>query len=292
MLKQSIWFLISCLFALPAWANLRYYGASIENSDWSITQYSPIICEMTHTIPRLGNVYFTSEARKTPNMTFTMEMMVKPRHVTPVKLVSHAPLWRPGVTDQHLLDLKFQRARNPEISERVAWIMLNELELGMEPTFFFNDWNNPKDKVAIGLSPVDFNINYAEFKNCLVNLLDYSLKDFSFMTLFFSRGSELTPESYNKFEKLKRYLLYDNVIHRVHIDSYTDGYGGLRANKRVARARAKLIKDIFIEFGVSASKIVVKTHAKKRFVGKNSTLSERLKNRRVVLRVVPMSDEF
>lgn len=292
MLKHSVLFLISSLLALPCWANLRYYGASIDKADWRVTQYSPIICEMRHHIPNFGSVYFTSKARKTPNMTFRMEMMVKPRHVTPVKLVSHAPLWRPGITDQHLLDLKFERARDPEITQRIAWIMLNELELGMEPTFFFNDWNNPNDKVAIGLSPVDFNVNYDEFKLCMVNLLDYSLQDFSYMTLYFSRGSQLTRKSHQIFERLKRYLLYDNVVSKVHIDSYTDSYGGFKANRSVARARAKLIKDIFVKFGVPANKIFVKTHPKKRFVGKNNIPSERQKNRRVVLRIEPIEEEF
>ena len=73
--------------------------------------------------------------------------------------------------------------------------MLNELELGMKPTFF-QRLEQLNDKVAIGLSPVDFNVNYDEFKLCMNNLLDYSLKDF-FMTLYFSRGSQLT-QNHNK----------------------------------------------------------------------------------------------
>ena len=54
----------------------------------------------------------------------------------------------------------------------------------------------------------------------------------------------------------------------------------------------KLIKDIFVEFGVPENKIFVKTHPKKRFVGKNNIPSERQRNRRVVLRIEPIEEEF
>ena len=84
--------------------------------------------------------------------------------------------------------------------------MLNELEMGMEPTFFYNDWNNPQDKIAVGLSPVNFSTKYHEFKKCMNGLLRYNLEDFSFVVFYYRKGSVMTEHSVSMLEKLSEYL--------------------------------------------------------------------------------------
>ncbi len=264
---------------------MKYYASSIDSSLWNNIKPSPVLCQISHHIPQYGKATFTSRANKSSNLSFTLEMMIQPGHTTPVSLISRAPLWRPGITDRNLLQFQFQKYQNLELNDRVPWIMLNELEMGMEPTFFYNDWNNPKDKIAVGLSPVNFSTKYHEFKKCMNGLLPYNLEDFSFVVFYYRKGSAMTEHSVSMLEKLSEYLKHDNQVAGIHIESFTDSYGGITQNKRIARKRASNLRRFFMKRGVPKSKIKIKMNAMKRFAAKNSLASERAKNRRVILRI-------
>ena len=210
MLKSILFLMSFTLLASPSLANMKYYASSIDSSLWKNIKSSPIICQIAHDIPQYGKAIFTSHADKSSNLSFALEMMIQPRHTTPVSLISRAPLWRPGINDRNLLQLQFQKYQNLEMNNRVPWMMLNELETGMEPTFFYNDWNNPQDKIAVGLSPVNFSTPYHDFKKCMNSLLPYNLEDFSFVIFYYKKGSIMTEHSQEVLEKLSRYLKHDN----------------------------------------------------------------------------------
>jgi hypothetical protein len=49
--------------------------------------------------------------------------------------------------------------------------MLCELEQGMNPTFYYNDWYSDQDKISVSLSTAKFKKAYREFVACVGNLL-------------------------------------------------------------------------------------------------------------------------
>jgi sodium-type flagellar protein MotY len=282
--KVLIGSLLCC--PLAATAELRHYVASVGNSQWRLSENTPISCRLEHEIPRYGKAIFSSEASKSLNMNFTLDMWQKPDKVTKAKLMSKAPSWRPGVTSKNITELHYQRFFNGEVPKRAAWSMLAELESGMEPTFYYADWYNETNKVAVGLSAANFGRQYVEFKHCLANLLPYSFDDIAFTVLNFEEGgTELTRFSKQQIARVQEYLSFDPEVELVLIDAYTDSYGGRSINQRVSRKRADLIKDLFVSKGIPQDRIYSEGHGETRHVASNETLEERARNRRVVIRI-------
>ncbi|MCL1076049.1 OmpA family protein [Shewanella dokdonensis] len=280
--------LLSWLAVLPlnASAELRHYVASLDQSQWRLLQNSPVACTLEHDIPSYGRAVFTSRAGKDINLQFTLDMWQKPDSVTNAKLLSKAPMWRPGVMSRTIMELHYQKYFNGEVPKKAAWTMLNELERGMEPTFYYTDWNDRDSTVAVGLSAVNFRGEYADFKQCLAKLLPYSFDDIAFTVLTYETGgTELTRSSKAQLARVEQYLTYDPDVELVLIDGYTDSYGGRSINQKVSEKRADSLRELFVAKGIAADRIHAVGHGERRHVALNSSASERERNRRVVIRM-------
>ncbi|QYJ88584.1 OmpA family protein [Shewanella halotolerans] len=277
---------IGLSLATTAQAELRHYVASLEQSSWRLSDNTPIVCRLEHEIPSYGKAVFTSRAGKDHDLNFSLDMWVKPDEVTSAKLMSMAPAWRPGVVSRPITDLTYQKYFSGEVPKKAAWSMLNELERGMQPTFYYADWYNRSSKVAVGLSAANFGRRYAEFKSCLANLLPYSFDDIAFTVLTYEfGGSELTRYSKAQIAKVQEYLSYDPEVELVLIDAYTDSFGGRSVNKKVSEKRANSVKQLFLSAGIPNDRIHTLGHGERRHVASNDTIDERARNRRVVIRL-------
>ncbi|WP_028767334.1 flagellar protein MotY [Shewanella fidelis] len=285
---MRLWVILASFLILPFSANadLRQYVASLEESQWRLSGNNPVMCRLEHDIPSYGKAVFTSRAGKDHNLNFTLDMWVKPDQVTQAKLVSMAPAWRPGVLSKDITELTYQKYFSGEVPRNAAWSMLAELESGMQPTFYYADWYNESNKVAVGLSAVNFKRQYSEFKACLSSLLPYSFEDIAFTVLTYeSGGTELTRYSKSQIARVQEYLAYDKNVDLVLIDAYTDSYGGRSANMRVSEQRADSVKELFVASGIGQNRIHTMGHGEKRHVASNQTIEERSRNRRVVIRI-------
>ena len=285
---MRLWVILASFLILPFSANadLRQYVASLEESQWRLSGNNPVMCRLEHDIPSYGKAVFTSRAGKDHNLNFTLDMWVKPDQVTQAKLVSMAPAWRPGVVSKDITELTYQKYFSGEVPLNAAWSMLAELESGMQPTFYYADWYNESNKVAVGLSAVNFRRQYSEFKACLSSLLPYSFEDIAFTVLTYeSGGTELTRYSKSQIARVQEYLAYDKNVDLVLIDAYTDSYGGRSANMRVSEQRADSVKELFVASGIGQNRIHTMGHGEKRHVASNQTIEERSRNRRVVIRI-------
>ncbi|MCL1139749.1 flagellar protein MotY [Shewanella pneumatophori] len=285
---MRLWVILASFLILPFSANadLRQYVASLEESQWRLSGNNPVMCRLEHDIPSYGKAVFTSRAGKDHNLNFSLEMWVKPDQVTQAKLISMAPAWRPGVVSKDITELTYQKYFSGEVPRNAAWSMLAELESGMQPTFYYADWYNESNKVAVGLSAVNFRRQYSEFKACLSSLLPYSFEDIALTVLTYeSGGTELTRYSKSQIARVQEYLAYDKNVDLVLIDAYTDSYGGRSANMRVSEQRADSVKEFFVASGIGQSRIHTMGHGEKRHVASNQTIEERSRNRRVVIRI-------
>ncbi|MFT5790458.1 MAG: outer membrane protein OmpA-like peptidoglycan-associated protein [Shewanella sp.] len=280
--------LFASLICLPffASADLKQYVASLDESQWRVSGNNPVMCRLEHDIPAYGKAVFTSIAGKNHNLNFTLDMWVKPDQVTQAKLMSMAPAWRPGVVSKEITELTYQKYFSGEVPRNAAWSMLAELESGMQPTFYYADWYNETNKIAVGLSAVNFRRQYAQFKSCLSTLLPYSFEDIAFTVLTYeSGGTELTRYAKSQISKVQEYLAYDQNVDLVLIDAYTDSYGGRSANEKVSLQRADSVKDLFVASGIPQSRIHTVGHGERRHVASNQSIDERARNRRVVIRI-------
>ncbi|MCL1126389.1 flagellar protein MotY [Shewanella surugensis] len=277
--------LIGCLsFSLQA--ELRHFVADIEVSQWHLSQDNPLSCQLEHDIPAYGKAVFTSHASKENNLNFSLDMWIKPNKVTQVQLISIAPTWRPGKVSEPITALSYQQSFNGEVSDGIAWSMLTQLKSGMQPTFYYNDWYNAQNQVAVGLSSVNFNAGFRAFKACVAKLLPYSFEDIAFTVLSYRVGSkELTSYAQSQLNKIKAYFVFDPSVELVLIDAYSDSYGSRSSNQTLSQRRADAVKALLMESGIEEGRILTVAHGEKRYVASNRSMDERAKNRRVVIRI-------
>lgn len=283
---------LSCLVAtwlgvsFSASAEVRHYGAGLDNSQWRVSEYSPLQCTLEHAIPRYGDVRFHAHASREMNLRMVVNMLRLPDAYDIAAIKSVAPHWRPGQASRELGNLDMYRQFNSEVGKTMAWTMLTELEKGMQPTIYYRDWHDSHDEVVVSVSAVNFHSRYDDFLDCIAQLLPYSFEDISFTVLqYHERTDDLTNPSKRRLMQIGEYLRHDQDIELVLVDAHTDSYGPFEENETLAMQRAESVKAFLLEAGVSEHQIRISGHGERRHVAANDTELERQKNRRVVVQM-------
>lgn len=272
--------------AVVAVPQLRQYSAAIEESNWRLDKSSPLECQLQHEIPRFGQAVFRSVASKGLNMAFELQMLRLPDHYALAEVISVPPAWRAGEPSKAIASMKLLKQYNGELPKQYAWTLLTELEQGFSPSFYFNDWNSPYDKIVAAINPVQFAAQFAEFNQCIAALLPYSFDDIAFTVLNYETGSDqLSRESSRRLQQIAEYLKYDQDIDSVEIQGYSDSYGGRWMNEQLSIKRAEKVKSFFVSAGLSENKVQVVGFGERRHIATNQLAIERKKNRRVVLQL-------
>ena len=267
-------------------AGVRQYRADIANSTWQLTDNSRLQCTLSHQIPRYGEAKFYSSANRKMNMEFELEMMRLPDRYSLAEVRSEAPNWRPGIAGRTLANMTLHKQFSPSLPKKIAWNMLNELDQGMSPTFYYNDWYSDNDKITVGLSTARFQQAYQAFVSCVSNLLNFNFDDISYTVLNYQFGSDkLTKASQKRMNMIVEYLALDSKLDLVLIDGYSDSYGGRNTNLKMSQRRANNVRELIVSSGIDASRIEANGYGEKRHVASNETIIGRSKNRRVVIRM-------
>jgi len=287
-MKKTIAWTIAATCSLysvtPTHAMMRTYSADINQSSWALIKNTPTACVLEHHIPTIGQANFSSVASKSSNLGFALEMAQKPAQHTQVELRSVAPKWRPQRASSHITNITYFKDFDGEVADQHAWVMLSELEKGMQPTFFYRDWYNKNDDIAVAVSSVNFAQQHQKFMTCVSQLLPYSFDDISFTTLNYRKNSVvLDKRSQRKLAKIQNYLQYEPEMELLIIDSYTDSIGGRYKNETLSKQRAQQMKALFEKAGIASEKIKVDGYGEKRHIASNQKVKGRDRNRRVVI---------
>ncbi len=279
-------FLIALTLTFNAQAGIRQYSADLTNSNWQLSDNSRLQCTLSHQIPHYGQARFYAKANRKLNMEFELDMMLLPDNYSLAEVRSVAPNWQPGVVGRKLTQMKLHKHFNPSLPKKVAWTMLSELEQGMSPTFFYNDWYSDQNKISVGLSTARFKKAYKKFVGCIGNLLNYNFDDISYTILNYQSSSDkFTKASQKRIEMIREYLSLDPELELVLINAYSDSYGGRWPNLKLSERRAAKIRDYFVKNGINASRIEATGYGEKRHIASNNTTLGRGKNRRVVIQM-------
>ena len=270
-------------------AAMRQYTATADNSQWEVVKTTRLQCQLNHEVPYYGEAIFSADASKNKNVTFNLDMVVRPDNYAIAGLKSVPPTWRAGLPARDLANMKLLKKFDGELGNKTAWEMLTELEKGYYPTFYYQDWQNSADKIAVGLSSVNFKQAYWAFLQCRDELLPYSFEDISFTVMNYQPNtSKLTKSSQQRLDKIAEYLKYDTGIASISIASYTDSYGGRWNNLELSKKRAKAIKDYMVSLGIDEKKVETQGFGEKRHVATNDNILGRDKNRRLVIQIAKM----
>lgn len=279
----------TALMSYSSQAAMRQYSANQDNSSWEVIKKTRLQCQLNHEVPYYGEAIFKASASKNKNLTFNLDMVVRPDNYDIAGLKAVPPAWRSGLPARDITTMKLLKKFDGELGNKTAWEMLTELEKGFHPTFYYQDWQNSADKIAVGISSVNFKQAYWAFLQCRDELLPYSFEDISFTVMNYqSNSSKLTKESQKRLDKIAEYLKNDTSIESINIDSYTDSYGGRWNNLDLSRKRAKAIKDYMISLGVDEGKVQTTGLGEKRFVDTNENILGRNKNRRLIIQIAKM----
>ena len=279
----------SALLSVSAHAAMRNYSANQDSSNWEVVKTTRLQCQLNHEVPYYGEAIFKASASKNKNLTFNLDMVVRPENYAIAGLKAVPPSWRSGLPARDIANMKLLKKFDGELGNQTAWEMLTELEKGFYPTFYYQDWQNSADKIAVGISSVNFKQAYWAFLQCRDELLPYSFEDISFTVMNYqSNSSKLTKSSQQRLDKIAEYLKNDSTIESISIDSYTDSYGGRWNNLDLSRKRAKPIKDYMVSLGVDENKVKTTGFGEKRFVDTNDNILGRDKNRRLVIQIAKM----
>lgn len=277
------------LYSTHSQAAMRQYTATQDNSNWEVVKTTRLQCQLNHEVPYYGEAIFKASASKNKNLTFNLDMVVRPDNYAIAGLKAVPPTWRAGLPARDIANMKLLKKFDGELGNKTAWEMLTELEKGYYPTFYYHDWQNSADKIAVGISSVNFKQAYWAFLQCRDELLPYSFEDISFTVMNYqSNSSKLTKFSQQRLDKIAEYLKNDASIESISIDSYTDSYGGRWNNLDLSRKRAKTIKDYMVSLGVDEAKVQTTGLGEKRFVDNNDNILSRDKNRRLIIQIEKM----
>lgn len=279
----------SVLYSLNTTAAMRQYTANQDNSNWNLVKTTRLQCQLNHKVPYYGEAVFKASASKNKDLTFNLDMVVRPENYAIAGLKAVPPSWRAGRPARDIADMKLLKKFDGELGNKTAWEMLTELEKGNQPTFYYQDWQNSADKIAVGISNINFKQAYWAFLQCRDELLPYNFEDISFTIMNYeSNSSKLTKSSQQRLDKIAEYLKNDPSVESISIASYTDSYGGRWNNLDLSRKRAKEIKDYMVGLGVDEAKVVTEGFGEKRFVDTNDNILGRDKNRRLVIQIAKM----
>lgn len=267
-------------------ADTKLYQAKLNNSLWYISSSTPIQCKLEHPIPNYGEAYFEAHASKQINLSFYLlakQGFPKSRIAT---LKSVPPLWRPGAETVKIAKVKFYQQFDGYVTQQNAWRMLNELESGKFPTFFYKDWYNNNQITRVGLSSINFFKSYNDFNNCIAQLLPYDFDDIAHSTLKYDEtGTHLTTFSKQRLKMIGDYIKYDENINIVLVSGYSDSYGSSDENLEKSKQKADYIKEYLQNLGLTKDKITVSAFGEKRHVADNRTKLGRIENRRVIISI-------
>ena len=285
-MQKFLLLILSVSYLSSAHAGIRQYQADLNTSKWQLVDNSRLECTLAHPIPNYGLAKFSSRASRNTNMEFELDMLRLPDNYSWAEVRSVAPKWKPGHKGYTIADMKLHKQFSPDLPKKVAWTMLNELEQGMSPTFYYDDWYSDADKISVGLSSASFKKAYKSFVNCVGNLLNYNFDDIAYTVLNYQFNSnELTKASQRKMAMITEYLSLDSDLDLVLVDAFTDSYGGRGLNQKISNQRAEKIKEYFIASGIDPARIAAKGYGEKRHIASNETVLGRAKNRRVVIRM-------
>jgi outer membrane protein OmpA-like peptidoglycan-associated protein len=278
--------LITVFITLPVLAANKQYNAGLDNSQWYLSSSTPIQCTLEHPIPRYGQANFVAKASKKVNLDFHLNSHREMPTTESVQLKSVPPQWRPGMAPEFIDTVKFYQQYDGYVTKQSAWRMLNELERGQYPTFYYHDWYNNNQIVSVGLSSINFNKSYDEFNDCIAQLLPYNFEDIAYSILRYKEnGSLLTNFSKKRLKMIGEYIKYDDSISVILISGHTDSYGGKYANTVLSEKRANSIKEYLSKLGFSDEKIKVTALGEDQHIADNRTILGRDQNRRVIISI-------
>jgi sodium-type flagellar protein MotY len=271
--------------SLSCAASLKTFEAPLDESRWNFSG-NPLDCKLSHSIPFYGDAEFHQEAGKNQQLAFSLgykRHKISAARVADVRALP--PAWHPSRTSRELGQVEIRDGGQIFTSHDTAsWRLLNELEVGRFPTFYYQDFNELEDQVSVALSAVGFKAEYDKFLTCLTNLVPFKIDELSKLTVYFDFDrTSIKDADKNRLYALAQYVKYDPSIEVVFIEGHTDDKGSRSYNDKLSAKRVETVKKMLQLEGVSDNRFKTNALGERKPAVSNRSAQGRAKNRRVYI---------
>lgn len=282
--------------SLQAAATPYVYQAPIDTNLWQTTEVPQgkkhaLYCEIAQSLPHFGDAVITQPAGRPINFHVKSTQALPEGYAS---LYAMPAPWRHDTALTKLSVLPIKSDKGAFFHEGpMVWRMLSELEKGGSPTLIFSDPKRKPDNTELRITSVYFQEAYSDFLACQAKVLPYNFEDVETTTVHFKFSNRgLSADAINKLQKIRDYLLTDEQILRVEIESHTDSKGKRKYNQHLSQKRANEVKAFFTKAGIDADKFELHAHGESRPIASNNNRKGRAQNRRVVIRLIKPADPF
>jgi hypothetical protein len=265
----------------------RRYFAPMEESKWTVTSATPLLCEMEHVIPYFGKAVFWRESGR--NLRLKLMTDQRSSNGLKVELVSQSPSWKSSIDPIKLASLETNGQSSwLDIPERVAKLTYLELHDGFQPSFFFTKNRKLYDSMSVFISTVRFRDAEPAFERCVSGLYPIHYDDVKFSTIHFGSDEEfpLMADEQTAFSDMVNYLAVDQSIKQVVISGYADQTGSVCYNETLTSRRAWYIYDLLVQLGVDLDLLRVNYYGESQLLQKGNSAGDQAANRRVTVELI------
>lgn len=258
------------------------YEAGMDVSQW-VNDTSPFVCRLEHYITGYGTGAFIHHAGE------DRQLALDGQGITfggkEVSIQARPPKWKPGGKPSFLAQL-VPTEGEVRVGEAVATDVAAELLRGMMVTFDGALKESGDQPISVYLSTVGFRQAFDDFTVCEAQLLPANFAQLERSRIQYSVGQiELDTRGKHLLDKISRYLQVDKSVQQIFIDGHTDDTGLTKDNIVLSEQRAERVYDYLLEQGVAPEMLVVRYHAEKYPVVRNTSAKNRAKNRRTTVRL-------
>ncbi|MEN8178686.1 MAG: OmpA family protein [Pseudomonadota bacterium] len=260
------------------------YLAGEHYSEWQF-QGSKAKCELKHEIPQFGISRFLRLAGE--ELTFQIKSFQKIPISSEGLIREISPTWKHEKPDPLTSPVNIKQGLMPVVLNRkkASWL-ISSLAKGQMPSFDFLDWDDPRKKVQVRLSPVNYLKPYREFKRCLKQISDKGYKDYRELEVHFELDIHvLNVNEQDKLKQLAEFVVADQSIRRVSVDGHADDQGARVYNERLSKRRANSVEEYLKNAGVEPSQLRIQAYGERRPKINSRAESARAENRRAEIRL-------
>jgi outer membrane protein OmpA-like peptidoglycan-associated protein len=283
--RQSYLVLLSLIASLPpclpAWG--ISFQTRLEKVEWRI-EGDQFECRLSQSVTDFGVGEFVRRAGE--QATFRLLARERWLGAGSATLLAAAAPWQPGRGD---IDLGVVRVGNGEVpfnsSQEQASRLLTGLLEGRSPLVRHRTLQGGQ-RLEVRLLPVKFHKAYDDYLACTAKLLPVNFDQVRQSQVGFPGGGvELEPQAQAKLDIILAFLKADPSVNRIQLDGHADNSGNRLTNRDLSRRRAMAVMAYLEANGVPAEQITLRFHGERYPLVPNSSEANRVKNRRVTIRL-------
>ncbi len=294
----------------------QYHGEDLAEVGWRVFT-TPQRCELQHELPRYGRAVFWQVRQD--DLQFALHVKQPPVADAHATVRAIPPSWKHHSQPRELGHLPITKGVNPiRTGRQLALRLYYELENGMAPQFYYQDWADGTDKVTVTLSPVHFLEVLAEFLECsrqlpgeapaiagnaqprsapliaasrsgaplrVSSITEAGQVADEHLVHFATDSAELTATAQQNLRRLATNSLSARGQRAV-IKGHADRRGTNKYNDKLSAKRARSVRAFLISVGVPAERIETRHFGEKKPLDPADNEGAWAKNRRVSVSLI------